>query len=262
MKRKIEEVDFDIKIKKAFEDDQFFLEYQPIVDFSHKDIKLAECLVRWKSPVDGNIPPNIFIPVLEKNKKIIDLTYVVVQKACQSLKKILQNNEMLQLSVNIPAIMFDQHDFIQKMANICKTYKIPPVMLLLEITETTAMNDVNKTFAVMEEMKNLGFRWSIDDFGTGYSSLAYLNKFDFEKLKIDLTFVHEIGKTEKSDALVRSIIQMARALGIHTVAEGVETTEQANFLIENHCDQAQGFLYSKPVRFDELLEILKQKTIV
>lgn len=239
---------------RAIKNNEFSLRYQPQVDAKTGEIVGAEALIRWEHPEKGLISPMEFIPLAEQSRKIIDIGRWVLFQACKdAMEWILP----WTVSVNISAQQVRQRNFIDEVAQALKESGLPPERLVLEITESAFINDKNSLKDMMVQFHKLGISISIDDFGTGYSSLNYLHDFPMDELKIDRSFVSAIGTDMETSSIIETIIVLAKNLHLKTVAEGVETQFQANFLHRKGCSHFQGYLYSKPVLQEEILQ--KQK---
>lgn len=249
-------LDIETELRKAIDQKQFQLFYQIQVDKYGLPIG-AEALIRWQHPDRGLISPFHFIPLAEETGLIIPIGKFVLNAACFQLKLWEQNEFMnnLSLSVNVSAKQFNQVDFIDQVKEIITRYDINPKLLKLELTESMLISDINDIIQKMDELSKIGISFSLDDFGTGYSSLQYLKRLPLNQLKIDQSFVRDITSDESDRAIVRTIITMAHGLGINVIAEGVETAEQKEFLLDNGCTQYQGYLFSKPVSINDF-EIL------
>lgn len=242
-------------LRVAQERNEFRLSYQPQMDISGQRIIGVEALLRWKHPDIGAIHPTEFIPVAEDSGLIISIGEWVLRTAVMQLKQWM--NEGLSpfiVSVNLSAVQFRHPGLSELLAQILREANLPPELLELELTESVVMNDLEAELAILRSLHELGIRMSIDDFGTGYSSLSYLKKFKVYKLKIDQSFVRDIGTDVEDRAIVAAIISMAKSLGLKTIAEGVETPEQLLFLKQQGCDEVQGYLYSKPVAPEEIVK--------
>ncbi|MDD2881462.1 MAG: EAL domain-containing protein [Rhodoferax sp.] len=226
---------------------QFVLYYQPQVALATGVIG-AEVLIRWQHPTRGMVPPFEFIPVAEESDLINQIGLWVLQTACQQLKVWQQYKATagLQLAVNVSARQFRQHDFVALVQRVIATTGVAPQGLKLELTESLVLDNVDDTIAKMTALKALGVRFSMDDFGTGQSSLSYLTRLPLDQLKIDQSFVRNIGIKTSDGVIVQTIIGMAGNLGLEVIAEGVETTEQQAFLAEHGCTLYQGYLFGKP----------------
>ena len=233
------------------------LVYQPQVDLFTGAIIGAEALVRWQDS-DGNyVSPERFIPVAERSGVINDLGDWILNQVNKDAKAFAgQLPSKLALAVNLSPLQFNQSNFVERLTSRLKQLEIQ-YKIELELTEGAIMHSGNDSISKLKQLKNLGFKLAIDDFGTGYSSLNYLRRFPIDTLKIDRTFVNDIG-TESGNGIVNAIVSMAQALGLDLVAEGVETAEQAAYLRERGCYSLQGYLISKPVPIQELVKLCQQ----
>jgi len=243
-----EHLTMEHQLHKALDQEEFIVYYQPIVDIPTHTIIGAEALVRWSHPDLGLVSPAEFIPIAEETGLIVPIGEHVMRKACEKAKE-WQNKGFsdFQISVNLSARQFQQHDLIQKIEIILMITDLEPRFLELEITESVGMKNAAQTIKILNELKEKGIKISIDDFGTGYSSLNYLKKFPIHTLKIDQSFVRDIGEEQDDETIVSLIISMAHTLKLQVVAEGVETEKQLAFLKEQTCDRFQGYLFSKPI---------------
>ncbi|MFA6230250.1 MAG: EAL domain-containing protein [Rhodanobacter sp.] len=238
---------------RALEQDQFHLHYQPQFSVCDGRIIGMEALLRWDHPELGSVSPVEFIPVAEDCGLILPIGEWVLRTAVHQLKHWLdQGYPPMVMAVNLSAVQFRHRSLPNLVSNILKEAKLPPERLELELTESVAMHDPQGAIAVMNALHEHGIRMSIDDFGTGYSSLNYLKKFRVYKLKIDKSFIQDIGSDSEDRAIVAAIISMSRSLGLQTIAEGVETVEQLDFLREQGCNEAQGYYFSKPLPAAEI----------
>ena len=247
-------------LRLALPGKQFQLHYQMQVDNTGK-ILGAEALIRWLHPDRGLMPPGQFIQIIEENGLIVQIGRWVLETACAQIKLWELNSQAqhLQLAVNVSALQFRQTNFVELVSEILEKTAINPSRLKLELTESLVLENVDDTIIKIQILKKLGIHFSMDDFGTGYSSLSYLSRLPLDQLKIDQSFVSNIG-TKASDAvIVQTIIGMAKNLDMEVIAEGVETEEQRHFLELNGCAQYQGYLFSKPVPI-EAFEALLNKT--
>lgn len=243
----------------ALERNQFHLMYQPQVTMDGKSIIGVEALLRWTHPELGFISPAEFIPLAESNGLIIPIGNWVMRTALLQLKSwIGAGLTPLIMAVNLSAIQFRHPNLQGVVTGILKEVELPPEYLELELTESVATADPVNAIAVMNELHALGIRLAIDDFGTGYSSLSYLKKFKVYKLKIDQSFVRDIATDSDDRAIVSAIIQMSKGLGFKTIAEGVETHAQSEFLMEQGCDEFQGYIFSKPLPAEQVLELIRK----
>jgi len=246
-------------LRHALERHQLYLHYQPQFSAHTKRIIGAEALLRWNHPELGNISPAEFIPIAEENGTILPIGEWVLRTAIQTAKEWNdQGSFPLIMAVNLSAVQFRSSNLPIQVAAILEEIGLPPEYLELELTESVAMYDPQRAINVMNELHERGVRMSIDDFGTGYSSLSYLKKFNVYKLKIDQSFVRDINVDPEDKAIVAAIISMAKSLGLQTIAEGVETIGQLNYLYEQGCDEIQGYYFSKPLPKEEF-ESLRSK---
>ena len=244
-------------IRLALERNEFVLHYQPKLDLGSGKVVGAEALIRWQKPGQGWIYPTDFIGVAEDSGLIVPLSKWVLAQACRQAR-IWQANGLpnLCMSVNVSAIDFRQRDFVEGIEQILQQTGMDPALLELEITEGVLMQNVDATMVALNRLKALGVRLAIDDFGTGYSSLSYLQRFPIDVLKIDQSFIRGLGRDSNDAALVGAIISLGKSLNLTVIAEGVETLEQLNFLKDLHCEEGQGYYFSKAVEPDAFVQYL------
>jgi len=240
------------RLRRAIQQEQFVLHYQPIVDVAAGTITGVEALVRWNDPHRGLIYPDTFIPIAEASGLIVDLGEWIFQEATRQVRRWHSHIADLCLAVNISARQFHQPDLCKKLREILEANGLPAQTVELEITESMALSDVIHSIEVVRQLKEIGARIAVDDFGTGHSSLNYLRRFDIDQIKIDRSFVAGIGLERSDEAIVKAIIAMGHGLGLRIVAEGVETREQCDFLKANGCDRVQGYFFSRPVEAAQL----------
>ena len=233
---------------------EFQLYYQPQVDQAGQVVG-AEVLLRWVHPERGLVSPLQFIPLAEETGLIIPIGKWVLESACRQLKawEADANHRGLQLAVNVSGRQFRQPDFIEQVRSVVSQSGIDPRHLKLELTESIVLDDVDDTIAKMQALRETGISFSMDDFGTGYSSLSYLTQLPLRQLKIDQSFVRNIGAKQSDTAIIQTIIGMAANLGMEVIAEGVETREQRDFLERMGCALYQGYLFGKPVPVEEFM---------
>ena len=234
-------------LRRALEQEQFMLTYQPLVNLQSGKVVGVEALVRWHHPQRGLLPPGEFIPLTEENGLILPLGEWVLRAACKQ-NKAWQDAGLppMMMSVNLSMRQFRQHQLAERIRTILEQIGMEPRYLELEITESMT-SDVEFATETLASLKKLGVQISIDDFGTGYSSLVYLKKFPIDKLKIDRSFVSELSENGSDAAIVTTITSMAKHLKIKVTAEGVENDDQIRFLRERNCEEAQGFYFTKPI---------------
>lgn len=252
-------LELEAALREAIENNQFELFLQPMLDLDTGNVIKAEALIRWHLPGGGIACPDDFIPVAEQSGLIVPIGKWVIARACEMLSILQQHHNTLKLSVNLsPRQVSDRYlfDFIQSAVELSE---INPNLLELELTEGVLVDNYDKVQLLLDEVRNLGISVSIDDFGTGYSSLSYLKNLPIDHLKIDRSFVQDLDTDENDKAIVLAVIAMAHSLKLGVIAEGVETEQQREFLKLNHCDTAQGYLFSKPIPFDEFCEKLDSK---
>jgi len=246
-------------LRRALQDDQLELHYQPIWQLTEKRIVGMEALLRWRHPDKGMVPPGLFIPVAEESNLIVSLGQWVLKTVCRDMenwrKQGLQN---LPVSVNVSPRQLFQKDFASSVNQLLKDHALLPQQLELEVTESIFLEKHSSVEEVMHDLKQIGVGLALDDFGTGYSGLSYLNRFHIDKLKIDRSFMEHIRQNEQDAILASTIIRMARSLGMKVVAEGVENAYQEQFLIDQGCELAQGFFYCKPQPLDLIQKIFEQ----
>ncbi|MDP5275117.1 putative bifunctional diguanylate cyclase/phosphodiesterase [Chengkuizengella axinellae] len=253
----LERFNLESDIRRAIENEEFVLYYQPQINTDTREIVGVEALIRWNDPIKGLTPPNHFIPIAEESGMIIDIENWVIRKACEQ-NKVWQNAGLpkIPISVNLSTRHFLQPDIVEMVAQVLKEVDLEPKYLDIEITESMTI-DIDRAIITLQKLKELGVQISIDDFGTGYSSLNYLKSFPIHKLKIDRTFVRDIIKKDSNDAaIVSTIISMAHHLNLQVIAEGVESAEQLSYLNNKHCKVVQGFFFSPPVTAQQLHEKL------
>jgi diguanylate cyclase (GGDEF)-like protein len=235
-------------LRGALERKEFELYYQPQVDVRNGKILGLEALLRWHHPTRGLIEPTRFIPIAEATGLIVPIGQWVLQQACNQ-NKAWQTAGLpkVRMAVNISAAQFNQPNLIDQVSEALRVSQLDPAYLELEITESLLMNEVQRASRVLQGLRNLGVTLALDDFGTGYSSLNYLKRFPIDVLKIDQSFVRGIPADSNDTAIVNSVIALAGGLGLQTLAEGVETQAQADYLNQAGCYNVQGFLFSRPV---------------
>jgi diguanylate cyclase len=245
-------------LRKALITNEFVLHYQPQVDLETGKIIGMESLIRWNTTDSGMISPGEFIPLAEETGLIIPIGEWVLYTACKQAKIWHDSGySHLKLAVNLSPLQFLHENLVNVVSNVLERTQFTPQSLEIEITEGVSVSDAEEAIIKMQAIRDLGVRISIDDFGTGYSSLIYLKRFPINSLKIAQPFIEDILGNDSDKALVKAIISMAHSLRLSVIAEGVETREQLQTLMELHCDEVQGYIYSKPLTAGEFSEILK-----
>ena len=245
-------------LRHALETHAFELHYQPRVDLATGTVASLEALIRWRHPEHGLVPPVRFIGLAEETGLIVPIGAWVLRTACAQMRAWLDaGHTHLHVAVNLSPRQFRQPDLLEMIATILAEERLDARHLELEITESVAMHDPTHNQKVLEALSALGVSLAIDDFGTGYSSLAYLKRFPIDYLKIDQSFVRGLPGDEDDENIVRSIIALAKSLKLSVIAEGVETESQKAFMLENGCDEMQGYLFSKPLPAAELVGLLR-----
>lgn len=244
-------------LRAALEQKQFQLHYQPQIELKTGHIMGMECLIRWTHPQFGSISPEKFIPIAEEIGLIVPIGDWVLHEACHRASEWnAARHEKLKVSVNVSANQFLDPEFKTKIIANLQSSGLDPSSLVLEITESTLMGDVDQLAKLLHEIKSIGVSFSLDDFGTGYSSLSYLKKFPIDELKIDRSFLLEVPANNDDNSIVVAIIAMAHSLSQIVVAEGVEQIEQLEFLRQHNCDVIQGFYFSKPLNRNDFSDYL------
>ncbi|MBX9974399.1 EAL domain-containing protein [Cytobacillus firmus] len=235
-------------MRKAIQNDEFFLEYQPRVDTKTGKIVSAEALLRWNHPEWGRISPLEFIPVAEETGLIINIGEYVIRKVCRQIYSWKERGlTIVPISVNISPLSFLKNSLVPTIMEALKENHLDAALLEIELTESSLINYSENVIAVLKELGEMGVRIALDDFGTGYSSITQLKKYKFDVLKIDKTFIQAMDKNAEDAIITANLIRLAHGLNMKVVAEGVETFEQFYSLRKNECDQIQGYLFSKPV---------------
>jgi diguanylate cyclase (GGDEF)-like protein len=241
----------------AIERNELILHYQPKMNMARDRMVGAEALMRWQHPEMGIIPPDRFIPLAEETGLIIPMGEWALRRVCLQIREWQeQGYSPCIIAVNVSPIQFKRHNFFETVRDIIDETGIDPSLLELEVTESTIMQDMGSTIKTLRALKDLGIAISIDDFGTGYSSLSNLKRFPIDTLKIDKSFIVNIANNVDDKAIVSAIISMAKSLGLNIIAEGVETEAQLSFLSEQGCNEIQGYLFSKPLPAELLIQFM------
>lgn len=243
-------------IGKAISNDELFLTFQPKVSFADRNVVGAEALIRWQSPERGLISPGLFIPIIEKTGFVDRISDWVLNHAAKSARQLQDAGLPTKIAVNASGAELHSH-FVSRVEKALAAYQVAPTGLEVEITETSVILDMDFAASVTEDLRRKGVSVVVDDFGTGYSSLSYLRTFPLDGVKIDQSFVRGITTNAIDRQIVESVIGLARAIGLATVAEGVETQEQFDLLNGMGCDIAQGYLIAKPLVLDDLMKFIR-----
>lgn len=256
----LEQIELEKHLRNALKNNELFLHYQPQINAKTGKIVGVEVLLRWQHKQFGMVPPAKFIPIIEKSNLINEVGEWVLRTACLQNKKWQEEGmEKFSISVNVSARQFQQANLVEQVKKILEETGLEPQYLTIEITESTAMENIRESFEKMTALKQLGVRIAIDDFGTGHSSLRYLKSFPLDLLKIDRTFIHDLAFEKNGKEIVKAIISLAHNLKIGLVAEGVEQKKQLEFLMLNNCHIIQGFLFSRPLPEHEFVRWFREK---
>jgi len=254
-----EKILMENNLRKAIENNELLLYFQPQVNLPSNEVLSFEALIRWDHPDLGLILPGDFIPVAEETGLILPIGNWVLKEACLKMREWQDAGySPVRVAINLSAGQFLQNDLVHKVDNVLKETRIDPSCLELEITENILMHDVNQAIKSLRELKKLGVQISIDDFGTGYSSLNYLKDFPIDTLKIDRSFICDIDTNASSVALTRAITNLAHDLEVKVVAEGVENAVQLDIVKRHSCDRVQGYYFSKPLNETHVLQFLSK----
>jgi diguanylate cyclase (GGDEF)-like protein len=243
-------IELDTDLRDALANDQLYLLYQPTFDLQTQAVTGVEALIRWAHPDRGVVAPDVFIPLAEENAMIIPIGRWVLEQACQQAAAWHATGHTIGMSVNVSARQLEHDEFVAEVRDALADNGLPPHALTLEITETVLMRDATAAAIRLRALKALGVRIAIDDFGTGYSSLAYLRQFPVDALKIDRSFITGISSSREASALMHTLIQLGKALGLETLGEGIEEHAQLEQLKHEECDSGQGFLFARPLDVD------------
>jgi diguanylate cyclase (GGDEF)-like protein/PAS domain S-box-containing protein len=255
----LERLELETGLRRALENNEFRLHYQPIISLEKGGVSGVEALVRWEHPRQGLIPPSKFIPLAEETGLIIGLGRWVLEEACrQAVRWQEESPETASwvISVNLSARQIQQENLVAEVSRVLRETGLDPERLKLEITESVMMSDSEATLGKLHALKALGVKLAVDDFGTGYSSMAYLSTLPIDTLKIDRSFVNKIGAHPESEAIVRTIVSLAKVLNLQVTSEGIETTEQQTYLQDLACDWGQGYLFAHPLTEGEVSKML------
>ncbi|MFA4134402.1 MULTISPECIES: EAL domain-containing protein [unclassified Brevibacillus] len=256
--KSLERILMENEMRKAIEQEQFQIYYQPKIDIATSAMTGMEALVRWVHPELGIIPPNRFIPIAEETGMILALGEWILKQACKQNKNWHDQGYTLKVSVNLSARQIYQKDLVEMIKDILQETKLSPHWLELEITESIFVK-MEEATAVLQQIRDIGIQISIDDFGTGYSSFSYIKSLPVDTIKIDASFIRDIHHNQESQAIVKAIVTIAQSLNMNVIAEGIELHDQVAALKENGCDHGQGYLFSKPLPTDDFDQLLRQE---
>jgi len=246
------------ELRKGLLNNEFAVHYQPKIDIIKNKIIGFEALIRWFSPVLGNISPAEFIPIAEENGLIINIGQWILNQVCADYQELSNENDDIHVAINLSARQLSDHTLLDKIDAIIKKNNIGFHCLEFEITETSIITDQNVSIPMVNDIKKMGFKISMDDFGTGYSSLSYLKKLPIDTIKIDQSFIRDLEVDSDDFTIVLAIISIAKKLNMGLVAEGVETKEQVKILKENGCTILQGYYYSRPIPLSMITDLYKK----
>jgi diguanylate cyclase (GGDEF)-like protein/PAS domain S-box-containing protein len=253
-----ERISIEHALHHALKNNEFELHYQPQIDLKNGQIKGVEALIRWHNPVLGTVPPMRFIPLAEESGLIIPIGEWVLKTACAQTRIWQQAGYPVSVAVNVSGRQFKKNDMARGVQSVLDCTGLSAAFLEIELTESMLMNDSAATIQILRELKAIGVGLSIDDFGTGFSSLSYLSRFPIDIIKIDQSFISGLTKEPEAASIITAIIALAKSLGLKTLAEGVETAEQLDFLQKNRCDAIQGYYFSRPLPVNEMTALLEQ----
>ena len=251
----------EMDLRDAFTSGQFVLVYQPIFNLRSGETAGVEALLRWHHPDRGVVQPDDFIPILEDSGLIVDVGRWVLREACRQGARWHARGHRLNVSVNVSARQLESDQLIEDVSYALEASGFDARSLMIEITETAIMRDVSTVVSRLVALRATGVRIAIDDFGTGYSSLAYLQQFPVDTLKIDRSFISTMADSPESGALIRTLVQLGKTLGLETLAEGIEESAQYALLERDQCDSGQGYLYARPLDADAVEAFLTARSV-
>jgi len=257
----VDRIALETDLRDALTNDQLYLLYQPTFDLQTQIVTGVEALIRWAHPERGTIAPDLFIPLAEENAMIIPIGRWVLEQACQQAALWHADGHTIGMSVNVSARQLERDQFVTEVHDALTDSGLTPNALTLEITETVLMQNAPATASRLHALKALGVRIAIDDFGTGYSSLTYLRRFPVDALKIDRSFITGISSSHHASALMHTLIQLGKTLGLETLGEGIEEHAQLEQLKHEECDSGQGFLFAKPLNTEAITHFLNRNHI-
>jgi EAL domain-containing protein (putative c-di-GMP-specific phosphodiesterase class I) len=254
----VERLALESSLRRALEKKELFLVYQPQMDVATGKITGLEALLRWQHPELGLVPPDRFIRIAENSGLIIPIGEWVLRAACSQARRWQDEGiPAVVVAVNVSAVQFRQPGFCELIKRVLEETGLAPQYLGLELTEGLLLADADVTFAVLQDLKAMGLSLAIDDFGTGYSGFSYLRHFWVSKLKIDRSFIRDVAVNPDDAAITAAIISMAKSLRLKAVAEGVENEAQMSFLRAHHCDEIQGYYFSRPLTAEKAADKLR-----
>jgi EAL domain-containing protein (putative c-di-GMP-specific phosphodiesterase class I) len=258
--RAMERMLIETNLRHALDKQEFSLLFQPKINLNSGQITGVEVLLRWNQSELGEISPDIFIPIAEDCGLIVSIGHWVLLEACKQAKHWVDASlPALNIAVNISAMEFHKKNFVDGLRNILKSTELEAHYLELEITVSVLMSNAESSKSLLYELKDIGVRLAVDDFGTGYSSLSYLKQFPLDVLKIDKSFVKDIGAAGDSETIICAIISMGNSLKLKVIAEGVENAMQLEFLKSNLCEEGQGYLFSRPLSANDFATLLAKE---
>ncbi len=252
------ELEMDLRV--ALDNDEFYLVYQPTFSLQDMTPTGMEALIRWKSEARGTVQPNDFIPLLEETGLIVEIGKWVLWEACLQGVRWREAGHPIGVAINVSARQLDTDEFVSDVEGTLRETDLRPDMLTIEITESALMRDVQQTAIRLARVKELGVRVAIDDFGTGYSSMASLQQLSVDALKIDRSFITQMTHNKEGETIIRTLVQLGKALSIETLAEGIEQTHELSLLQGQRCDSGQGFLFARPLEEDDAAAFLRKWT--
>ncbi len=247
------------EIKNALDKGEFYLVYQPIVNSENQKIEIAEALLRWENPLLGSVSPLEFIPYLEVTGEIQRIGKWIIKEICNDWKRIFKINSDIVISMNVSPEQIKDSHFFEVVKDIINRSQADPKKLIIEITESSLMENIEKSTEVLNNLRNFGIKIALDDFGSGYSSFNYLSELPLDIIKIDKSLIDKIKTSKKKYVLIDTIINLAKNLHLKTISEGIELKNQYEYLKESKCDYIQGYYFYKPKKINELTEILNLK---
>lgn len=257
--RELEKKELETDVRRAVEEKELMVYFQPKFDIMSEKVIGAEALIRWNHPEKGMLSPGKFIPLCEENGFICTVDFYVLDEVCRKMKQWKDSGcKLIKVSVNFSRLHLSNKDFVDRLVNTVKSYELEPSNLEIELTETVAYDEMETLLDVMRRIKAAGFGLSMDDFGSGYSSLNLLREMPVDVLKLDKGFLDDCGgNSTRERSIISHVISMAKDLEISVLAEGVETVQQKDFLKESHCDMIQGYYYAKPMPTESFVNYLE-----